>query len=80
MASSRSKRLTPGPEPEMYQNCLITLSDGTKHVFTGKAFSSGMEDEVRKITCIQFTLPQPLPFGYYFNESLLHPKKKKRGK
>jgi hypothetical protein len=52
-------------QESMYQNALITLSDGSVHIFTGKAFSSG-KGEVRRITNVQFTIPKPLPFGYAF--------------
>lgn len=48
----------------MMQNCLITLSDGSVHVFTGRAFSR--KNEIRKVTKIQFTYPYPLPSSLRF--------------
>jgi len=48
----------------LYQNVIITLSDGSVHIFTGKAFSRFGEE--RRITSIKFTEPKPLPPGYEF--------------
>jgi hypothetical protein len=50
----------------MYQNIIITLSDGTICTFTGKAFVPNPEKETRSIKNIQFTIPKPLPVGYAF--------------
>jgi len=50
---------------EMYQNVVITLSDGTTHVFTGKACIQNEKDS-RRISDIQFTKPKPMPEGYSF--------------
>jgi hypothetical protein len=58
-------------EVEKYQNCIITLSDGSVHVFTGKAFSKN-GNEHRTIFKIEFSLPKPLDPGLKFatNEDL----------
>ena len=50
----------------MYQNVIITLSDGMVCVFTGKAFVTNPDKERRRIRNIQFTVPKPLPVGYAF--------------
>lgn len=50
----------------MYQNVIITLSDGTTCVFTGKAFVINPDTEKRSIKNIEFTKPAPLPVGYAF--------------
>jgi hypothetical protein len=50
----------------LYQNVIITLSDGTTCVFTGKAFVTNTDEEKRSIKGIQFTKPAPLPVGYAF--------------
>jgi hypothetical protein len=49
---------------DLYQNCILTLSDGSTAVFTGKAVF--FEGEKRKITDTKFTDPKELPEGYYF--------------
>jgi hypothetical protein len=50
----------------MYQNVIITLSDGTVCMFTGNAFVTNPDAETRRIRNIQFTVPKPLPEGYAF--------------
>ena len=50
----------------MYQNVIITLSDGTSCTFTGKAFVVNPAKEKRLIKNILFTVPKPLPDGYAF--------------
>ena len=50
----------------MYQNVIITLSDGTVCTFTGKAFVVNPDMEIRSIKNIEFTNPKPLPEGYAF--------------
>ena len=50
----------------MYQNVIITLSDGTRCTFTGKAFVVNPMKEKRSIKNIEFTTPKPLPEGYAF--------------
>ena len=49
---------------EFYQSVIITLSDESTHVFTGRAFTN--EGEKRKITDILFTEPKPMPDGCKF--------------
>jgi hypothetical protein len=50
----------------MYQNVIITLSDGTQCTFTGRAFVVNPDKETRSIRNIEFTTPKPLPEGYAF--------------
>ena len=59
----KSKRVLKG----MMQNVVITLSDGSNHVFTGKAFSN-VWGETRTVVKVRFTEPMPLPPGYSFEE------------
>lgn len=47
---------------DKYQDIIITLSDGSKHVFTGKACCCDVGD-TRRIIDIKFTLPKELPEG-----------------
>jgi predicted RNA-binding Zn-ribbon protein involved in translation (DUF1610 family) len=49
---------------EMYQDVVITLSDGTVAVYTGKAVC--FSGETRFIDKIQFTEPKALPPDHYF--------------
>ena len=49
-----------------YQNVIITLSDGSRHTFTGKAICE--EGETRRISKVEFSLPKPLPVGYTLEE------------
>lgn len=59
--------MKPFPRPkEKYQNCIITLDDGTTHTFTGKAFAYREDRPVRMIKDIAFTEPKELPAGYTF--------------
>jgi len=54
------------PITPMYQNVIITLSDGATCVFTGKAFVTNPDKEKRSVKGIVFTQPAPLPVGYAF--------------
>lgn len=47
-----------------YQNVLITLSDGSEGVFTGKVIAE--PGDKRKIVKVEFTEPKQLPEGYTF--------------
>lgn len=50
----------------MYQNVIITLADGSQHVFSGKAICfPGEKKHIRKI---EFTIPKKLPEGLGFEE------------
>lgn len=51
----------------LYQNIILTLSDGSVHVFTGKAFT--VEGETRTIKDTKFTVPKPLPEGCAFESA-----------
>lgn len=48
---------------EKFQSVWITLSDGTKHCFTGRAITK--KGDKRRITNIYFTEPEELPENYY---------------
>lgn len=53
----------------MFQNIIVTLSNGVSGTFTGPAIAT-RKAEVFGVTIssIQFTEPQPLPNGYSFEK------------
>lgn len=57
-----AKRAVAVTKPkEQYQNAVITLSDGTKGVFTGAVLVR--DGDSRGVAKIQFTEPKELPAG-----------------
>jgi len=59
-----------------YQNVIITLSDGSEHIFTGKEFAK--PGDKRIIRSIKFTEPKELPTGYAFELATAKAGSKKR--
>jgi hypothetical protein len=57
MAQNNSKK--------MYQNCIVTLSDGRKLTFIGPAQAFDRDKGIA-IVDIAFTNPKPLPENCYF--------------
>lgn len=49
----------------MYQNCIVTLSDGRKLTFIGPAQAFDRDKGIA-IVDIAFTNPKPLPENCYF--------------
>ncbi len=50
---------------EQFQSLIVTLSDGSKGVFTGKVLTTSISDK-RTIVDIKFTEPKPMPKGVQF--------------
>ena len=55
-------------KPEMYQSVHITLSDGTKACYVGKAVVFPTSIESRTIVDVAFTPPKPMPAGCKFEQ------------
>ena len=51
--------------PEQYQSVIITLNDGTRLVYTGKA--QVFEGDTRSVVGVKFTEPKDLPAGTTFD-------------
>jgi len=62
--------MKPNPSPKTlegkYQTVVITLSDGSVHQFTGKAFTK--RGDTRTITDVKFTAPKKLPNDVIWGE------------
>ena len=65
----KKKGLSKKEEKAMMQSIIVTLSNGVKGIFTGKAIAGTKEVEQRiLVSSVLFTTPREIPDGYLFEE------------